>query len=268
MAYIVKKGRRVWVESSSYSIISKERAEQIEANRIARLAQLNDELKILQAEYDRINNETWPDVNVQLKQLETLDAKILLKRAEIKKCSVSTVQQRDSWGILIYSDGAYFNYFYAKHVMHNLGRNSKEKTGSVLVLDSDTLVSHKLARAVLEQALRDMVARPKIRETDVIVPKIVDGVGYPFNVRTWDFYDEKWVSAPGPGYFAFREISEYPSETDLSQEIKEDKVTQKVLDDVNAIIKGAKTPDKKYVVQYVFFVDKYFIASGFRRISG
>lgn len=268
MSYVIKRGRKVWVELNSYSIISRDRAEQIEANRIARLAQLNDELKSLQAEHDRVNDETWPDTNAQLKQLETLQAKMQLKKAEIAKCGVSTVQQRDAWGILIYSDDVYFNYFYAKHVIHNLGRNSKEKTGSVLVLARDTLVPPKLARAALEQALRDMVARPKIRETDVIVPKIVDGVGYPFNVRNWDFYDEKWVSEPGPGYFAFREISEYPSETDLSQEIKEGKVTQKVLDDVNAIIKGTKTPQAGYVVQYVFFVDKYFIASGFLRTSG
>lgn len=165
------------------------------------------------------------------------------------------VERRRALGIILYRDAhGEFEYFYARHVAHSV--QDKEDTVSVLVLDEINQISPVQARLALERALRDALLEEK-RPMFVEIPQVIPS--HKLAVRNWSFSQNAFIGPPQPCCFVFRDVKNINSHRKLEEVAQH--ISKAEFAQVLQLLEETRKPDAQNVIQYTWFIDKYFLAA-------
>lgn len=273
MGLVIKVVGTVSVRNDTFEIISGEREKELENQRALKVNEVRKKLELVTVESEALNRETWVDVAAQIKKLDELQNIEKALRAELLKSQLPVFEKRKAWGIILYSEGAYFDYFFSKHVWHNLRQvREDDRISTVLVIDGDTIYpgdeekAREIAQKALESAIRNFTFREALHEQYGDIEQLVPG--HILAVREWDFTVGGWLQASEKGVFVFRDFRKIQSPAnELKREAKEEKLTWYDIDEAQRVVVESKKPNADYAVKYVIFIDKYFVAPK-RRVFG
>ena len=178
----------------------------------------------------------------------------ILSKTRQLETDKSLVQKRDGFDIIVYPEiEGEFDYFYAKHVLHEIG----EKTFSVLVVDEEYPFNKKTARLMLRQIILDAKEIEENKVNYYTIPQIMKG--HTTTARNWNSEAKQFVDKPKNCCFILRDVKEVSSFKGLSS--LNQYITQNELNTVLNFINKAKSPEETYIIRKVLFIGKYFVAA-------
>jgi len=176
------------------------------------------------------------------------------ERAEELK-ALGIVEKRKAIGIVIYPEANdEFNYFYERHVRHSIQIQGSDAV-SVLVVDNNKPPTKEEAKLLLEEALRRATLGPKV----IKLPVQQAIKGKTASIREWSFAQNEFISEPKNCCFILRDNQEVTARKKFYEIANS--ISEKDFTSIVQKLDGACKPKAEYIVQYIWFIGKYFVAA-------
>jgi hypothetical protein len=251
MGIIEKEGELVWIRTDDRQVISKERVKELEDIRKIEIIKIKKELNSLKLELSELASSQQGDVERQIQRMDELEKIIPEKEIILEKhTNIPPAIKIKSKGLIFYSDGDYFEYFYLKHVKHSTG----EGISSVLIFDDGTAPSREETRLALEFAIRNSKIMVGIKEQNVDTPQNIIR-GKTLGIREWSFSQNEFITPFSRGVFCLRDMKKVNKLTEFAKEIKDQKISEQFIQKAQKIINQGDC-----AISYISFIDKYFVA--------
>jgi|GEM_PF-6269935 len=256
MGLIEKEGDFITIRTDDRQIVSRQREKELSEIRNKEITFLEKEITEFIRELSELGKSVEGDTEYQIKRMEELSHIITEKEQKLKhlKTTPPTSKVR-GLGLIFYSDGPYFDYFYAKHVTHKTGSG----ISTVIVIDGTEQPKEKVVRESLEISLYKMKVKTEYLEQNVPIEQVAKG--HVLAVREWSFSANEFVSPPVYGFWCFREIFKVKNIAELDKFVQQNKISSQDIKRAENIIEKSKMKGDPYIVTYMAFIDKYFVLS-------